>query len=38
MKSVSVQDVLLVLGVGLVVIVAIYVTFYVYLLPSSISD
>jgi len=34
----SVQDVLLVLGACLAIVVAIYVIFYVSLLPSSTSD
>jgi len=36
--SIYVQDVLLVLGAGLAIVVAVYVIFYVYLLPSSTSD
>ena len=36
--SVAVQDVLLVLGAGLAVVVTLCVAFYVYLLPYSISD
>jgi len=38
MKTILLQDVLLVLGAGLAFVVAVYFIFYIYLLPSSNSD
>lgn len=37
-SAVTLQDVLLVLGAGLALVVAVYFIFYIYLLPSSNSD